>query len=438
MASFDFDQESGSFIAYSIIKDNHIRLLGQEMTVKGAFLSPWYYYFLVPFYLLTNFNPIGGIIASVLTGIVIIIGYYYLGKRFFGEAGGLTAAFLRSILFEEITHDWSMIPSYACELVVLLTWWSFYKIWKGKLAFYLPFVFFLFGLYAGIYPILFPFYLIFLIMIFILKRKDNLHVSKKNITGAIICFAIPLLPTFIFEFKYDFLQTRRVLAIADSPSTGPSFLRFFYYLNYNLSEISRILNMSWALPTIWAMAFLIIFVFFYKKKETFYKESFHQIILPVCYIVFILSFTLMPTHVSDNYFLPLTTLSLLYISGILSTLIKNPNNFIFYFLIMAGISSTNLKLLREKWSHPNLSGLYHKEKIVEEIGKREDGERPFNVSYIATVGWNFGFRYLFQYYNLQPKYNQPALPTYTIVVPKDLCPDAIDIYYGNVGLILPD
>ena len=103
MASFDFDQESGSNIAYEIIKENHIRLIGQELTVGGIFMGPWYYYLLVPFYLASNLHPIGGAIASVVFSLVIIFFYYKTAEKMFGVSAGFIAAFIILLIIYDIT-----------------------------------------------------------------------------------------------------------------------------------------------------------------------------------------------------------------------------------------------------------------------------------------------------------------------------------------------
>ncbi len=435
MASFDYDQESASNIVYSIVKYDPVRLVGQELSFQGMFMGPFYYYFLTPFYYLTNLHPIGGFIGSIVISFAILAGYYLLARQLFGRNAALLALFLRSILHEELLHDWSMIPSYACELVVLATWFCFYKIWnKQKVKIFLPLLTFLFGLYTSIYPVLFPFFFVFIYLVVSKRIKPE----RYTLLLSIITFLVPLSPLIIFEFRYNFLQTQRLLGILSSPKETPGITHFFYYIKYNLLEIDRILNLR-AIPKILSLSlFFFTLVFLIKKKIGFWKEEFHKRMLIASYAIFIVSFTFLPTHVSDNYFIALSTLSLLYIAGMLALLVKNKIFKIVLVLLLLNIAVFNLKLLKNRWDNPSLTTLAYKESIVREILRVQADKGEFYVSYISLPGWTYGFDYLFKYYGKEPLKGQPQEPIYTIVVPRFLVYDSLDITFGNIGLIYPE
>lgn len=108
-------------------------------------------------------------------------------------------------------------------------------------------------------------------------------------------------------------------------------------------------------------------------------------------------------------------------------------------MILGNVAWTNIQeLIDKKWANPSLITLYHKDFIVKEIVKRQPKHEEFYVSYISELGWNFGFSYLFKYYGHQPQTKEAKQPIYTIVLPKSLSPDSIDIGSGNIGIILPD
>ena len=436
MAGFDYDQENGSYIVYSILNGNPIRLIGQELSFGGMFMGPFYYYLLVPFYFLSHLHPIGGFVGSAITGLIIITAYYLLGNYLFGRPVGLIAAFLRSILFEELLHDWSMIPSYACEILILATWFCFYKIWnKEKLDFYIPAIAFIFGLYTSMYPILFPFYFVFIVVLALRKIWPKKDIILKSVAA----FILAVSPLIIFEFKFGFIQLRRFIEIIRFNSqlnkNGSSLTYFF---KYNLSEFTRILGFGF-LPkaTALILIFLVLGLLIY-NKEGFWKGRFHFIVLSVTYLIFILFFTYLPTHVSDNYFLTLSTLALLYIAGTLGIFTKNLLGTLLVFGILLNIAVFNLGLLKARWDNPSLTTLYHKEAIVKEIIRRVPADKEFYVSYISTPGWNWGFKYLFRYYDKIPIEGNAKDPVFTIVIPKELSAESIDISSGSVGLILPN
>ena len=247
---------------------------------------------------------------------------------------GLIVALLRSVLYEELVHDWSMVPPYAAELIVLLTWFCFYRIWQGKsLSFYLPILGFLFGFYTSVYSILFPFYFVF-IFLYIYKK---IRLSKKVLLKSAFWFFVPILPLIIFEFRYDFIQLKRLLMILDSPPTASENLHSGYFLYYNFKEIVRILNFDLIPKILLLPIFAYLIFYFAKSKFGFWKEDFHKILLFGTYTISILSFTFLPTHVSDNYFLALSTITLLYIGGMLKLFSQGKFARIFVVLILANI-----------------------------------------------------------------------------------------------------
>ena len=87
MASLGFDQEYASNFAYRVLREFPIQMIGQGLSVQGLFMGPWYFYFLVPFYMIFHLHPLGGAIGSVILGLITILAYYYFGNKIFGKPG---------------------------------------------------------------------------------------------------------------------------------------------------------------------------------------------------------------------------------------------------------------------------------------------------------------------------------------------------------------
>ncbi|MBI4058835.1 glycosyltransferase family 39 protein [Candidatus Microgenomates bacterium] len=435
MANFDFDQEYTSNFAYAVLREFPIQLIGQGLSVEGLFMGPLYFYYLVPFFAITNLHPIGGFVASVILGLIIIVAFFWVASSLFGKTAGLIAAFLRAILFIEIDHDWTMVPSYSSELLVLITWYCFYKYWQGQTKF-LPLLGLSFGLYTSIHPILFPFYLVFIFLLIFKKLVPKL----KTIILSLACFLIPVLPLIIFEYLHSFWEVKKLFSFFSGSSGGSLDVnRLMHYAEFNLLEANRILNIQFLSSQIFIILFLIIIFLLIRNKVGFWKDSFHKIMLAATWVIFIVYYTILPTHVSEYYFLGLTTLTLLYLAGTLSLLAKKTKlSKLVLILILVNITIFNFGQLRERWLNPSLVTLVHKDDIVKEIIKRQDNEQEFYVSYIPLPGWTFGFNYLFKYYEKMPQTREVKPPVYTIVIPKYLSPDSIDVSSGNIGLILPD
>jgi hypothetical protein len=436
MASFDFDQEYASNFAWSVLREFPIQMIGQGLSVQGLFMGPIYFYYLVPFFALFNLHPLGGAVGSVVLGLGIVIAYYFFANEMFGKPAGLIAAFLRGILFSELETDWSMVPAYSSELLVLVTWYCFYQYWRQNTK-YLPLLGLVFGLYTSFHPILFPFYLVFLALMVIRRIWPNLRTSILSL-GA---FLIPLAPLVLFEYFHKFLEVKVLMELFLNPKPDSTTSVWFLMrrnINILLTGLPSLFGLRTSLPHLLSVIILGAVSTFVLKGSHISQKFFHLFALFVTLLIFVLYYSFLPVHVPDYYFMAPITIFFFYLAGVFGCLIKNLVGRTLVFLFLGYLLLVNIRLLSQKWSSPSLATLAHKDKIVKTIIERQPKNREFFVSYIHSPGWNFGFPYLFKLYGRLPKDRVVDNYTYTIVVPKGLIPEEIDIVSGNIGLILPD
>jgi len=436
MAYFDFDQEYAANFAYDVLRDFPLRMIGQGLSTEGLFMGPLYFYFLVPFYALFHLHPLGGAVGSVFLGLGIVAAYYFYGNEIFGKPAGLIAAFFGAVLFSRLESDWSATPAFSSELLVLVTWYCFYQYWQGKTK-YLPLLGFVFGLYTSFHPILFPFYLVFLIL-FLIKRKLP---SLKTLFLSIIAFIVPLTPLLLFEFFHNFLEVKRlfeVFAGSKSQSIMPSLAKLINYTNIVITGPQNILRVNLNPPALLSGLLLVMMVIFSLRRVSFWKESFHLLVLLITLLVFILYYFFLPIHVPEYYFIAPITLLFFYFSGVLGYLATKPLGRIGVSVFLVYVALVNIKILNQnKWSNPSLVTLAHKDAIVKAIIKEQPKNGKFFVSYLNLPGWNFGFNYFFRLYDYIPQDKGVKNAIYTIVIPKSLSIESIDISSGNIGLIIP-
>lgn len=433
MAGFNFDQEYAANFAYNVLRVYPVQLIGQPLSVEGLFMGPWYFYYLVPFFAFTNLEPSGGFIGSVIFSLLIISTYFWVGKKIFGTEAGLIAAFIRSILPIELGNDLAMAPSYASELLILITWLLFYKYWYGQTK-YLPILGFVFGMYTSIHPILFPFYIVFLILLLIVRKLPDI----RTLLFSIFAFLIPVSPLLLFEYFHKFLEVKRLFQVFAHPSSGVNRSSdFLKYLSFNAEEPRRVLTFFFLQKEVFLVLFFLCLFFVIYKQVGFWKDNFHKAALFITYAVFIIYYTFFPTHVPEYYFQALSTLALVYLSATLAFLTKKPFLKVILALLLLNIAYTSTGDLVNKWNNPSKGSLAQKEFIVKEIVSRVSPNQEFYVSYITPLGANFGFDYLFKYYGKIPQTKEAKPPVFTIVLPKSLSIDSINISAGNIGLILP-
>jgi len=435
MTQFEFDQEYAANFAYSVLNVYPIQLIGQGLSVKGLFMGPLYFYYLVPFYFLTNMHPLGGAIGSVVLGLFTIAIYFFVGRSIFGSRVGLLLAFLRATLYSFVNTDRLVTPAFSSDSIIILTWYCFYQYWHGKTIFVIPTAI-LFGLYTSFHPILFPFYFVFVAMV-VIKRKLP---SMKHIVLSIIAGIVPILPLIKFEIDHKFLEFKVLFAMSSENITHEvrDLPRLIKHLQIEL--VAPLWNLVFEYRNAWIIpvSFLIIGTGLVAviKKTGFWKDSFHATMLGVTALIFTAYYFLLPTHVPEYYFLPIHILGLMYVVAAVSlsspTIVKK---WVLPFVCLA-IVFKNFNMFTGEWNNPNLKNLSQKDAIIKQVINHTQNNSAFFVSYIMPYGDNTGYPYLFKIYNRTPS-NDVSKPIFNIVYPKASITEKHDFSAGNIGLILP-
>lgn len=432
MVSFDFDQEYAAIFAQTVLQIYPIKLIGQGLSVQGLFMGPLYFYYLVPFFAATSLNPIGGYIGSIILGGIIVLTYYFVVKRILGQPAGYIVTFLRALLFYKIQADWSMAPSYSSELAILLTWFCFYQYWHGRYNYVLP-LGFIFGAYSSFHPILFPFYLTFLLLI-LMKRKIP---QIRSLILSFLLFLIPLSPLLLFEYFHKFIEVKLLFSLrstnAAEVKTLDTVITYISLLFHYPSTLFFPTFLASELGIISTLLFLFILGTLMKKLG-FWRDSFHIFMLGSTIGSFLLYYFLLPTHAPDYYFLGPEVLIFIYIVGAFSLLsrVKYGTAIMGGSLILVILS--NLSLLYHLWQNPPPYSLFNKESIIKEIAKRQE-DNKMNILYNIDYGQQYGFGYLSRLYNINPTGGN-NFPTYMIILPKSKTHERLDYSFGGIGLTI--
>ncbi len=87
------DADLYSWIVKDIVVNHHFRLIGQLTSAPGIFVGPLFYYSLVPFFLLTNMDPIGALIPVTILGLLTIFSYYFVLVNYLIKKPDISALF---------------------------------------------------------------------------------------------------------------------------------------------------------------------------------------------------------------------------------------------------------------------------------------------------------------------------------------------------------
>lgn len=431
---YSHDQDLQGWVIRDILLNNHPRLIGQETSTHGIFIGPYFYYFLIPFYLIFGMDPIGGIFATVVLGIFTIWSIYYCLKHIFNYKVGLISAFLYSASFYTVFNDREVVPTMP---VILWTIWFLYaihliKAGKQKVGFILSGI--LIGLIWNLNMALILL-LPLLPIAFILSKKR--FVLTDFFKGFLTLF-ITSIPLIAFELRHSFSQTRAFFLSLTSNQQdilqgSDKVKRLVYLLSKDLAGLVSGTVIDIKFEYFLLIACVVWFTLIVNKKI---KKDW--ILLTIIWVIlYCIFFSLYSKVISEYYLNGLIIIWIVVFSIGISFLLSIKNFKLFGMLALCVFTGINFYRI---FSIPlNRSGYVERKDIVKAIktDSQAHGFDCVSISYITDPGFNLGYRYLIWLENLKLKPISNDIPVYTIVFPlKSIFKTDKD--FGALGLINPD
>lgn len=440
--TYGHDQDLAGWIIRDILKEGHLRLIGQETSSEGIFIGPLFYYLQIPFYLMTLMDPVGSLLLPILLGAFAIYSYYFVFSRVFdppaGEAGkrvGLIASFVYAVSNYIIFVDREIAPTMPVMLWGVWYFYSLILILKGNQKGWILGL----GLMGLVWhvnmglAILSP--LLFLVQ-FLSKKKIDF---RKVFLGGLIFFIL-MSPFFVFEARHGFNQVRAVYA---SITTNKDYVSgtsrgidkanrviFIVKRNTNGLLFGNKIGVPFSLGLFVLSA---LFVFLVLKRKISGSIAFVILAWQILYVTF---FTFNPLDPSEYYFNGMNVVWILLISVTVGYLFEKKKKSLAFLMlgVFAGLNLYSFVL----HDYPR-NGYRERKSLIDFIEKdsKERGYSCISISYIVSPGYNLGYRYLF--YLRQMHVNRPSSgsPVYSIVFPQSLV-NGIDKGFGALGLVLPD
>lgn len=205
---FGMDQEYQTLISESVTSGRNVPLIGVNASDTGLYLGPWFSYGAAAIHWASAGNPLGGAIASSLTGLAVVVLIYILGTWLLGRRTALIAALIYSSSFLVSFYErqfWNPTP---VPLVSLLLGFLLTRLFEGKIKL-LPWLFLLLGLSFSIHLSLLIFFPLSGYIIWHVRKK----ISLRQIGLSLSFFVIAIAPQMVFEISHGFLQTRALLSL---------------------------------------------------------------------------------------------------------------------------------------------------------------------------------------------------------------------------------
>jgi 4-amino-4-deoxy-L-arabinose transferase-like glycosyltransferase len=431
---YGHDQDLAGWFVKDIIENRHLRLIGQETSTQGIFIGPIYYYLLIPFYLISGMDPIGGVAMITVLGMFSIWSFYYVFKKVFTEREGLIAAFIYAVSFYTIFNDREVAPTMP---VLVWTVWYFYGLnlllkGKQKKGFLIAGI--LIGLIWHLNMALVLLLPLIPLSILLSKKK----IQPRQLLHGLFAILLLSLPLALFEMRHDFSQVKAfILSLTTDQhaivSGYEQFLRTIHLLSKNADGLiwGSIQPVSYETTT-----FLLLALFSYLVYKKIIKKHL-AIIFSGWLILYIGFFSIYSKNLSEYY---LNGTILLWISVLtlgISCLFSQQKSKKYGVGILVIFSVLNL--IRFFNIEINQSGYLERKAVVAEIRQNaENQDYPcVAISYITKPGYDLGYRYLFWLEKLHVNRPKSESPVYTIVYPlrQDI---EVDKTFGAIGLIYPD
>ena len=426
------DEGRDVLVVYNILHGK-LTLLGPTASVGGFFLGPIYYYFMAPFLLIFNYNPVGPAVMVALFGIATVGLVYKFAKEVFNQRVALISSLLYAISPLVIAHSRSSWNPNVFPFFSLL---SLYVIYRALIKNNIK-LFILGGVFLGISMQLhyLALFLGFVVAVYVLstfvirylfEASRDVLILIKSYLSILLGFIIGLSPFLAFETRHGFPNMISISNfILHSGDTGVGirffdnisnvFFRLFARLVTNFPPpeqvaISQNINIySWYyLSLILGLLSFLVLIFQYKeiipKTKGLFKSkypAFLKLNLLIIWFVFgILLFGFYKKPIYDYYFGFMFPLPFILVGNTLDFFMRK-NNFLKILSIAAllGIVLINLSGAPFRYE-PNRQ--LDQVKTISEFVLEKSDEKPFNFALITGGNSDHAYRYFFILENHPP------------------------------------
>ncbi|MDP2649830.1 MAG: glycosyltransferase family 39 protein [bacterium] len=429
------DEGRDVLVVYNILHGN-LTLLGPNASVGGFFLGPIYYYFMAPFLLLFNYNPVGPAVMVAFFGVATVWLVYKIGSEFFDKRTGILAASLYTISPIVIAYSRSSWNPNLMPFFSLLTLYVLYKAVKNSS--YKLFVAsgILFGILLQLHylatfvGIVIGFYI--LLGNLIINHKQfllRLTQTVKNYLYFFLGFLIGWSPFLLFEARHGFPNIKSIINfIFHSGETGGNpnyfaivwdvFFRLFgrlimkfpppeqisipasninfdfYFINFKLEAFYLFF-----FTLILAFGGLALFLYklshSFKNKELFLKLS----LIFLWFFAGIFLFGFYKKSIYDYYLGFMFPLPFLFIGYFLSSLFKYQIGKIASIIFFSILVVLNLSGIPFRYV-PNRQLVQVKE--ISDFVLSKTDVKPFNFALITGGNSDHAYRYFFKLASQDP------------------------------------
>lgn len=266
-ATFLGDQGRDALIIKRIVTLEHLPAIGAPTSIGQVYMGPFYYYFIAPWLLLFNFQPVGLAVGVAFFSSLYLLINYLIIRELFNKTTALISTVLivfSSSLIEFSRFSWNpnLLP-----LFTLLTVYFVIKSVKTGRWYYFALAGALVSFsnqlhYLALFMLL-PVGLLYLIQL--LRKKVSL-VNCLMFAVSCLIFSAPLI---FFELRHNFLNTNNLISLFkyQGPVANNKLANFFSsFSSFNQFSFGVELNKFFLIMILTAIVLSTLFMF--KKSKT--------------------------------------------------------------------------------------------------------------------------------------------------------------------------
>ncbi|MEK7110049.1 MAG: glycosyltransferase family 39 protein, partial [Patescibacteria group bacterium] len=270
------DQGRDAIIVKRIITLEHFPAIGPPTSIGQVYLGPFYYYFIAPWLLFFNYQPVGLAFGVALFSVIGLLINYMVVKELFNKKIALISTIF--LTFSSVMIDFSRFswnPN-LLPLFTLLTVYFVIKSLKTNKWYYFAlsgaFISFSIQLHYLALFLIPPIVMLFTNELIVGFKQSNNETMKqlKNYLLMSFSFIFFTSPLIIFDLRHQFLNSKLFLALFKSSGSTlstkfNSLFDSFYFLNlYSLN-----INLNKFLVYLLLLFFLLAFVTLIKRSSNF-------------------------------------------------------------------------------------------------------------------------------------------------------------------------
>lgn len=385
--SFQWDQGRDAFVVRDILHGKYT-LIGPRTGVGHFHLGPIYYYLLVPFFYVTNLDPMASNYFNIIANIINFIILFVVTKKIFNNHAALFITLIYAtsqyLMKSRVPWNVTLMPGIAA-----LIFFSIIKVYQENykwvfVAWTLSGFFFNLHFTAVFLPLI--------VMTSFIFVKDKIRVLKYSLLSLPLYF-VWFLPNILYGVQNFNADYYRLQGFLRDYYIGFHLRFMLYRLPDSLIQFDTILNY----PPISYLKFIIPVVFLYVSlflgKEK--KDRVFAYLISLWFIIPLIGFTIYGGPISDYYFLfsvPMVLFVLWYLLEKVLQLKIKPI-YILYGIFLGLYIYYNTK---GSWIKPAYGGLRaQKNGVRNEImsGRKIDYEEGDIGAYLYTIWTEDGKRF---------------------------------------------